>query len=406
MNKIIHHIGLDVHKDSIAVAIATPDGEVRHYGNIGGKLADVDRLIKKLQKPDLELRFCYEAGPTGYVLHRHLLQQGFPCPVVAPSLIPKKPSDRVKTNRRDSLNLARLFRAGELTFVTVPDTEDEAIRDLVRARFSAVNDQRHARQKVKALLLRQGRSYSGKTSWGPAHLNYLATLKMPHPAQQIAFEEYKQAVTVATERVERLTQALKAQLPGWKWKEVVEALMALRGIQVINAMTLVAELGDLSRFESPHQLMSYLGLVSSEESTGHKRHQGSITKAGNEAGRRALVEAAHQYRLPARLSPSLQQRQHGQSKEVQAIAWQAQLRLCARYQHLRRKGKKPQVIVTALARELAGFVWAIACTAMGKAPLARKNPAKIKTAAARKSRVYKLDPNKKYQRKSKNTQSA
>jgi transposase len=388
MSKIIHHLGLDVHKDSISVAIAEPSGEVRHYGTIGGKLADVDRLIKKLHKPDVELRFCYEAGPTGYVLQRHLQQQGFQCHVVAPSLIPKKPSDRVKTNRRDCLNLARLFRAGELTFVTVPDPEDEAIRDLVRARFSAIKDQRHARQKVKALLLRQGLSYVGKTSWTPAHLNYLARLKMPHPAQQIAFEEYKLAVTMATDRVLRLTRAMEAQLPTWKWKDVVAALMTLRGIQVINAMTLIAELGDLTRFADPHQLMSYLGLVSSEESTGNKRRQGSITKAGNEAGRRALIEAAHHYRLPARISPSLQQRQHGQSKEVQAIAWKAQLRLCSRYHHLRRQGKKPQVIVTALARELAGFVWAIACTSINKAPSLRPKPASPQKPA----KIYQLKP--------------
>ena len=179
MNKIIHYQGFDVHKDSIAVSIAEQGGELRFYGNIGGKLADVDRLVKKLQKPGVELRFCYEAGPTGYVLCRHLRKQGYICEVVAPSLIPKKPSDRVKTNRRDSTQLARLYRAGELTFITVPDAEDEAVRDLVRARLSASKDQRQARQRVKGLLLRQGLSYSGKTSWGPAHLNYLATLKMP-----------------------------------------------------------------------------------------------------------------------------------------------------------------------------------------------------------------------------------
>jgi len=380
MKKTIHYIGLDVHKNSIAVAIAVEDGgELRSYGTIGGKLADLDKLIKKLEHPGVELRFCYEAGPTGYVICRHLKKRAYPCEVIAPSLIPQKPSDQVKTNRRDAKMLARLFRAGELTSVHVPDEEDEAIRDLERARFSAVKDQRRARQRLKGLLLRQGLPYEGKTSWGPAHLNYLARLKMPNVAQQIAFEEYKTAITVAGERLERLSKALEAQLDGWKWKPVVLALMTLRGIQTINAMTLLAELGDLSRFTNPHQLMSYLGLVSSEDSTGDKRRQGGITKAGNEAGRRALIEA------------------------VRAIAWKAQQRLHGRYHHLKAKGKKTQVVVTAIARELAGFVWAIACTAVGKAPAPRvpkpeapAHPQKNSENKSRQKKTYQLNPAIKY----------
>ena len=404
MKKTIHYIGLDVHKNSIAVAIAVEDGgELRSYGTIGGKLADLDKLIKKLEHPGVELRFCYEAGPTGYVICRHLKKRAYPCEVIAPSLIPQKPSDQVKTNRRDAKMLARLFRAGELTSVHVPDEEDEAIRDLERARFSAVKDQRRARQRLKGLLLRQGLPYEGKTSWGPAHLNYLARLKMPNVAQQIAFEEYKTAITVAGERLERLSKALEAQLDGWKWKPVVLALMTLRGIQTINAMTLLAELGDLSRFTNPHQLMSYLGLVSSEDSTGDKRRQGGITKAGNEAGRRALIEAAQHYRLPARLTPSIQARQHGQSQAVRAIAWKAQQRLHGRYHHLKAKGKKTQVVVTAIARELAGFVWAIACTAVGKAPAPRvpkpeapAHPQKNSENKSRQKKTYQLNPAIKY----------
>jgi len=410
MKKIIYYVGLDVHKNSIAVAIAVGDGgELRSYGTIDGKLADLDKLIKKLEHPGVELRFCYEAGPTGYVISRHLKKRGYVCEVIAPSLIPQKPSDQVKTNRRDAKMLARLFRVGELTSVHVPDEEDEAIRDLERARFSAVKDQRRARQRLKGLLLRQGFPYEGKTSWGPAHLNYLARLKMPNVAQQIAFEEYKAAITVAGERLERLSKALEAQLDGWKWKPVVLALMTLRGIQTINAMTLLAELGDLSRFTNPHQLMSYLGLVSSEDSTGDKRRQGGITKAGNEAGRRALIEAAQHYRLPARLTPSIQARQHGQSQAVRAIAWKAQQRLHGRYHHLKAKGKKTQVVVTAIARELAGFVWAIACTALGKAPAPRAPKPEAPVPSANKSRqkkTYQLKPAMKYSASRKASRSA
>lgn len=373
MPKIILYLGLDVHKDSIAIAIASSVGETRFYGTVGGKLADLDRAIKKIQQasPNAELRFCYEAGPTGYSLCRHLQKRGFVCIVVAPSLTPRKPSDLIKNDRRDALTLARGYRAGELTAIHVPDPEDEAVRDLVRARFATVKDQRVARQRLKGFLLRLNFRYPGQTSWTPAHLNYLARLKMPTPAQQLVFEEYKQAVTVATERLDRLTQALPKHLATWKWKPVVQALMCLRGFHVIHAMTVIAELGDLSRFENPTQLMGFLGLTPSEDSSGPRRRQGSITKSGNEAARRALVEAAHQYRQPPRLTPTLQKRQHGQSQAVRAIAWKAQQRLSDRYHTLQAHHKKPPVVVTAVARELAGFVWAIVCTAVGKAPPAR-----------------------------------
>jgi len=397
---LTHYIGLDVHKDSIAVAIAVENGELRFYGKIGGKAADLDKLIKKLAHPEVELRFCYEAGPTGYVIYRHLKKLGYDCRVVAPSLIPRKASDRVKTDRRDSQTLARLFRAGELTFVHVPLEEDEAVRDLVRARLAAVKDQRRARQRVKGFLLRNGFVYEGKGSWGPSHLNYLARMKMPTAAQQIAFEEYKDAVTVTTDRVQRLSEALEKQLETWRWKNVVLALMTLRGIQTISAMTLIAELGDLSRFDNPNQLMSYLGLVPSEDTTGDSRKLSGITKAGNESSRRALIEAAHHYRLPARLTRTLQERQHNQTQEVRAIAWKAQGRLHGRYCNLASKGKKTQIIVTAIARELVGFVWAIACTAMGRPPLPKADPpvkrsenSNSKTA----NKVYRLNPNTKYQ---------
>jgi transposase len=406
MKKIIHYIGLDVHKDSITAAIAVAGGEVRHYGKVGGKLADIDRLIKRLQKagPDIELRFCYEAGPTGYGLHRHLTKRKFVCIVVAPSLTPRKASDHVKNDRRDADHLARLYRAGELTSIHVPAPEDEAIRDLVRARFAAVKDQRVARQRLKGFLLRLDFRYQGKSSWTPAHLNYLGTLKMPSAAQQLVFEECKQLITLATERLQRFTVALPIHLETWKWKPVVQALMCLRGVDVIHAMTLMAELGDLSRFENPTQLMGFLGLTPSEDSTGPRRRQGNITKSGNEAARRALIEAAHQYRQPPRLSPPLQKRQHGQSPAVRAIAWKAQLRLCARFRTLQSHRKMPQVIVTAVARELSGFVWAIVCTAMGKAPKPQAQasavPSQPNAEGKTKSRVYVLKPAVKFQARS------
>lgn len=396
MSTVIHFIGLDVHKESISVSIAPSDStEVRHYGQIGGALEDMDRLVKKLQAahPGVELRFCYEAGPTGYPLCRHLRKKGFVCEVVAPSLIPKKPGDRVKTNRRDSDQLARLFRAGELTFIYVPDAGDEAIRDLVRARNAARIDQLKARQRLKGFLLRHGFRYAGKSSWTDKHRRYLASLTMPFAAQQLALREYIEAITVAGERLARLSTAVEEALAGWRMEPVVRALMCLRGVDVLTAMILVAEAGDLTRFDSPVQLMSYFGLTSCESSTGDKRVQGGITKCGNGACRRALVEAAQHARLSPRVAAHLQKRQQGQSREVREIAYKAQQRLHARHKALSASRKKGCVIVAALARELCGFVWAIACqvSAPGKLkPRAERNePGKQKGG-----RVYQLDPEK------------
>ena len=407
MKKVIS-VGLDVHKESIVVATAPHnDTTVEHYGQIGGTLEALDKLIKKLEKPDVELRFVYEAGPCGYVIYRHLTRHQYFCQVIAPSLIPTKASDRVKTDRRDARQLARLFRAGELTAIYVPDEEDEAVRDLVRARDRALTDQRKARQRLKGFLLRLGHRYQGKGNWSPAHLRYLATIKLSHAAQQIAFQEYLEAITVATERLERLTRAMAAALPGWKRAPVVRALMSLRGVAVINGMTLEAEAGDLTRFDSPTQLMSYFGLTPSEYSSGQKRQQGGITKAGNGACRRALVEAAHHYRIAPRVSPAMQQRQEGQTKEVRAIAWQAQLRLHARYQSLTGRHKKTVVVIAALAREMCGFVWAIACQLSAPEKLQpreepekkAKTASKEKTIGARRAtgrrREYRLDDRRK-----------
>ena len=361
MKKVLY-VGLDVHKESIVVATAPQgDTEAQLYGKIGGTLDALDKVIKKMARPDLELRFVYEAGPCGYVIYRHLKKQGYHCQVIAPSLIPTKASDRVKTDRRDARQLARLFRAGELTPIYVPDEEDEAVRDLVRARDRAMVDQRKARQRLKGFLLRLGHRYLGRGNWSAEHLRYLAQIKLSHAAQQIAFQEYLEAITVATERLERLTKAMEAALPAWKRAPVVNAVMSLRGVALINGMTLIAEAGDLTRFDSPTSLMSYFGLTPSEYSSGEKRVQGGITKAGNGACRRALVEAAHHYRIAPRVSPAMQKRQEDQSKEVRAIALKAQQRLHSRYRLLTARQKKPVIVIAALARELCGFVWAIAC---------------------------------------------
>lgn len=390
MNKIVHYIGLDVHKDSIAVAIAPQNStEVRRYGIIGGTLDAVDKLIKKLSQPEVELRLVYEAGPCGFVICRHLRGKGIHCDLVCPSLIPKKASDRVKTDRRDADQLARLYRACELSAIHVPDQEDEAIRDLIRARTTAVQDQRRARNRLKGFLLRLGFRYSGKTSWNDAHKRYLSGLLMPRPAQQIVFQECIHAIDDASDRVVRLTLAVEEALAGWKWEPVVRALMSLRGLQSLSAMTLIAEAGDLSRFENPRSLMHFFGLTPSEHTSANKRVQGPITKCGNAHCRRVLTEAAWHYRLKPLVSEAMQKRQEHQNKEVRLIAWKAQQRLNKRFKRLAVR-KKSVVAVTAIARELVGFVWAIACQAKpaNRAP----EPEVIRTC---RGRVYRLDPPKK-----------
>lgn len=390
MNKIVHYIGLDVHKDSIAVSIAPQNStEVRRYGVIGGTLDAIDKLVRKLAQQNIELRLAYEAGPCGFVICRHLRSRGIRCEVIAPSLIPRKASDRVKTDRRDADQLARLFRAGELTTIHVPDQEDEAIRDLVRARTSAMTDQRQARNRLKGFLLRLGFRYTGKSSWNEAHKRYLSSLVMPQAPQQIAFQEYIHAINDATDRLERLTQAVEDALPGWKWEPVVRALMSLRGVQVLTAMTLVAEVGDLSRFEDPRSLMHFFGLTPSEHTSSDKRVQGGITRCGNSHCRRVLTEAAWHYRLKPKVSEAMQKRQQGQSKEVRLIAWKAQQRLHKRFRQLAAK-KKSVVAATAVARELAAFVWAIACKVK---PV--EQPAAPEIIRTCRGKVYQLDANKK-----------
>jgi len=356
------YIGLDVHKESIAVAYAADerDAEVISLGTIGTRQCDIDKLLRQLTSKSPHLAFAYEAGPCGYALYRYLTKKGLTCWVVAPSLIPKKAGDRVKTDRRDAIALARLMRSGDLTPVYVPEVQDEAIRDLTRAREDAIHDLKAAKYRLKAFLLRQDIRYEGKANWGPAHLRWLAEVVCPTPAQQIVFQEYVRAVSEHHDRLQRLDTELKDQAQAWRLYPVVEAIQALRGVQFTVAVTTLAELGDLTRFDNPRQLMSYLGLTPSEYSSGAQRRQGGITKAGNTHARRALIEGAWSYRYGAKVSRHLQLRLEKLPKPIQDTAWKAQVRLCKRYRQLTAKGKHPNQVVVAIAREMAAFLWAIA----------------------------------------------
>lgn len=321
-----------MHKNPIAVALADAgrDGDIRHDGTIGGDLAPLDSVVRKLVSQGKTLRFVYEAGPCGYEIYRHLTKQGYDCSVVAPSLIPKKSGNRIKNDRRDAARLARLHRAGELTPVDGPRIEDEAMRDLSRAREDAKGAEPQARQQLNALVLRHGFHDYGKTLWSLAHWRWLSDVWMPHPAQQITRQEYVGAVRAASERVERFTAQLRQLVSDWRLGPVVEALQALRGVSLVVAVTTVAARGDISRFDHPRPLMAYLGLVPSEHSSGESTQRGAVTKTGNSHARRMLVEAAWSYRLPPRVSRRLRDRQQHLPHQVWEIAWKAQLRLCAR----------------------------------------------------------------------------
>ena len=284
---------------------------------------------------------------------------GHDCVVVAPSLIPRKPGERIKTDRRDASNLARLHRAGELTPVWVPDPAHEAVRDLVRARQASVRALRQARQQLSGFLLRHGHHYN-RLAWTQMHRRWLAGLRFEQPVHHLVLEDCIATIEAAAARRDRLEASIEAALPQWSLAPVVRALQALRGMALIAAVTLIAELGDITRFNNPRQLMAYLGLVPSEHSSGTTRRQGAITKAGNGSARRMLIEAAWSYRFPARISRELLLRQEGLAKPIRDTAWKAQERLCGRYRKLARAGKPPNVVTAAIARELAGFVWAIA----------------------------------------------
>ncbi|MBI3450639.1 MAG: IS110 family transposase [Acidobacteria bacterium] len=355
-------VGLDVHKDSISVAHALEDrdSEVTFVGPIGTRQCDIDKLVRRLQSKAPHLVFAYEAGPCGYVLHRYLTGKGLECLVVAPSLIPKKPGDRIKTDRRDAIELARLLRSGDLTAVYVPSIEDEAIRDLSRAREDSVKDLKASKLRLKSFLLRLGITYVGRADWNAAHLRYLARVVCPTPVQQIVFQEYLHAVTEISDRLKRLEAELRGHVSSWRLSPLVESYQALRGVQDTVAITTAAELGDITRFDSPRQLAAFVGLIPSVHASGNSRRLGSITKAGNSHARRVLVEGAWAYRHPAKVSEAIRKRVERLPKKIQDIAWKAQVRLCKRFRQLSARGKHPNVIVTAIARELLAFMWAIA----------------------------------------------
>jgi transposase len=354
-------VGFDTAKKKHAVAVAGGErsGEVRYLGEIDSSPTTVPKVISKLAARYAKLHVCYEAGPTGYGLYRQVRDLGHECAVVAPSLIRKKAGDRVKTNRRDAVTLARLHRAGELTPVWVPDAIHEAVRDLARAREGAAEDLRRKRQQLLAFLLRHGRIFSGLKHWTISHFRWLAQQKFEHPAQQIVFQDAINAIEAAIERLRSLDQQLAAIVPTWSMAPVIAAYQAMRGVSFLVAVTFVTEIGDVRRFDNPRQLMSFLGLVPSERSTGETVRRAGLTLAGNRRARRALIEGAWTYRYPARVSETLRIRLEKLPTAVREIAWKAQVRLCARYRRLTAAGKKTPLVIAAIAREIAAFLWAI-----------------------------------------------
>ncbi len=357
----VRFVGLDVHADTIAVAVAEPDGEVRAVGVIPNRPESIRKLVKKVG-PAETLRVCYEAGPTGYVVYWQLIGLGVQCEVVAPTLVPVKPGDRVKTDRRDAMKLARSCRAGELTAVWVPDAAHEALRDLVRARGAAKKDQLRARHRLGKFLLRQGRRPpAGVTPWTQKYMAWVQTVHFAYAAQEVTRLDYLHEVEHAADRLVRLEHAIDeaVKTAPARMRAVMDALQALRGVAQVSAVTIVAELGELSRFASARQLMGYSGAVTSEHSTGNRIRRGGITKTGNAHLRRVIIEAAWAYRHRPAVGAALKKRQARVSPDVTATAWKAQHRLHARYRHFLSKGKSKQEAATAVGRELLGFIWAI-----------------------------------------------
>lgn len=367
--RIKFFVGLDTHKDSTSIAACEAGREPsRFVGTIG---PDVSTLLKVLARAGdpASVSVVYEAGPTGYGLQRELCRRGYQCQIVAPSLIPRRAGERVKNDRRDCARLAELSRAGELKAIWIPDEAHEALRNLWRAREDAVGMRLKSRQQLQAFLLRHGRRYTGKTTWTKSHESWIAGQSFDHEGDRIALAEYQLAARSAEQRVQRLTDALAEATRGWRFEPVVAALRALRGIDTVSAIGLVTEIGDIGRFSSARQLMGYLGLVPSEHSTGNSIRRGSITKTGNAHARRLLTEAAWSYRFPARISQQLRQRSSDLPDAVRDHAWKAQKRLCGRFARLSSRGVQVNKVCVAVARELAGFVWAIAHRAAPAAPL-------------------------------------
>jgi transposase len=359
--KHTYYIGLDVHAKTVTIAWACDDGRLEAHGSCSSSNPSVERTLRKLAKKLgvtlQDLRVCYEAGPTGFVLARRLIDLGVDCIIAAPSLIPRQSGDKIKTDKRDARKLARLHRSGDLVAVHIPDKDDEAIRDLCRARTDAMEDAARSKQRLTAFLLRNGHRYRGGGNWSEAHRRYLRELSLPCPVLRSVLEEYLLAVDAAKERVERLEALMADMLPGWRRRREVEWLMGLKGFQLVAAMTLVSELGDLSRFNHPRQLMAFLGLVPSERTTGTRRRQGAITKCGNSHARWMLIESSLAYRPAPKLSAALSRRQAGLPRAVKELSWRAQQRLSRRYRRLKARGLHENKAIVAVARELSAFLW-------------------------------------------------
>jgi transposase len=362
MNKK-YYIGLDVHKETIAIAYACDGGreDGAYYGQCGGSVPVAVKTLRKLAvKLGVEfcdLKVCYEAGPTGFVLARRLIRYGLDCVLMSPSKTERKPNEKIKTDKRDACKIAKLFRNGDITEVRIPPVRDEAVRDVCRARTDATDDLSRSKQRLSAFLLRNGFNYTGRSKWSAAHMRYLRELIMPHDAQKIVLEEYMQAIDTGIARVARLVDHMKQLLEGWEWEPVVRALMACKGFQEVAAMTVISELGDLRRFKHPRALMGFLGLVPGEDSTGSRRRQGSITKCGNSHCRWMLVECAQHFRKAPKVGSALTTRQIGQGKAVKELSWRMQNRLHKRYVKLKARGKKENKCLIAIARELSAFIW-------------------------------------------------